>query len=114
VDAAIIQVKVSSTSMRISPFWKDFLDKRYHDIIHEVLRIKTTLRSHEINNVEFVYSPYYRQHELSRVDLLPHALWHIFTAGTPFCGLLSFKGKPTLITRHNVTEVAHLLSFWQR
>jgi hypothetical protein len=35
VDAAIIQVKVKSTTMRIFPSWKDFLDERYHDIIHE-------------------------------------------------------------------------------
>jgi hypothetical protein len=88
MDATIIEVKVWSTSMRISAFWKDFLDKQYHDIIYEVLRIKTALRSQEIDNVEFVYSPYYRQHELSRADLLPHSLWHIFMAGTPFCGLL--------------------------
>jgi hypothetical protein len=74
--------------MLISPCWKDFLDKGDHAIIHEVLRIKTALRSHEIDNVEFVYSPYDRQHELSRADLLPHSLWHIFTAGTPFRGLM--------------------------
>jgi hypothetical protein len=88
VDAAILQVKLGSTSMRISPFRKDFLDNRYHDILYEVLRIKTALRSHEIDNVKSGYSTYYRQHELSRPDLLPHSLWHIFTAGTPFRGLL--------------------------
>jgi hypothetical protein len=87
-DGAIIEVKVSSTSMGISPCWKDFLDKRYHAIIHEVLRIKTALGSHEIDNVKSVYSPYYREHELSYADLLPHSLWHIFTAGTPFRGLI--------------------------
>jgi hypothetical protein len=100
--------------MRISPFWKDFLDKQYHDIIHEVLRITTALRSHEIDKMTSVCSPYYCQHELSCADLLPHSLWHIFTADTPFRGLLYFKGKLTLITRHNVMEVARLHSFQRR
>jgi hypothetical protein len=88
VDAAIIQGRVESTSMGISSFWKDFLDKWYYDIIHEVLKIKTALRNHEIDNVKSVSSPYYPQHELSHADLLPYSLWHIFTAGTLFRGLL--------------------------
>jgi hypothetical protein len=70
-------MKVQSTSMWISPFWKDLLDKGYDDIIHKVLRIETALRSHEIGNVKSVGCPYYREHELFCSDVLPHSLAYL-------------------------------------
>jgi hypothetical protein len=95
----MIQEKVKSTSMRISSFWKDSLDQRYHDIVHEVVRIAIALRGYDIDNVKTGYFPYYRQHELFLADLPSHHFWDVFTGGASFRGLLQFRGKPLFVTK---------------
>jgi hypothetical protein len=107
----MIEVKLKSTSMRISPLWGNFLDRRYDDNIQEVPRIKIALRSHSIDNVKTVCTPYYHKYWLSRADLLSHRFGHIFPGASSFRRLSQFNAKPILITRDNRVKFVRFHDF---